>query len=202
MTSWLFYLFLFAMPLGTRLLLFTFIPGFHEYEAAFVYASDIVLLLFLAAAAIRYPFRARGEKSQITKDTLHTNSKSKFQNPKWPGIFLALFVGFAFASILWASSPGLAFYQFARLLLLIGLALGAAALVRQGTVRIQTILAVIAAVAIAQSLLAVAQFAAQSDLGLQILGEPSFGWRVIYDNKGLVLRPVRQSLGVVGSFSE
>lgn len=165
----LFYLFVLAMPLGTRLLLGSFIPGFHEYEAAFLYANDLLLALLLIGL-IRYIRHIRPMRLILPflKGV-----------PAGRGIFLAFFLAFAFLSIFWAPSSGLAFYQFARLLLLVGFAFATAMLIKNGAVRIQTILGVIAILAVAQSLLAVAQFGAQSDLGLQVLGEPSFGWRPI-----------------------
>ncbi len=42
-----FWLFLFSLPLGTRKLLWRFTAGFDEYEAVFLYASDIFLAAFL-----------------------------------------------------------------------------------------------------------------------------------------------------------
>ncbi len=161
----LFYAVVLSLPLGTRVLLGTFIPGFHEYEAAFLYANDIALALFLGAVALRYRphFQPPTSRIQLT------------------GIALALFVVSAFASIFWAPSSGLALYQFARLLLLAGFAFATAALIRRGAVRIRTILGVLAAIAVLQSLLAIAQFGTQSSLGLQFLGEPTFGWRPIAD---------------------
>ena len=50
-----FYIFLVFVPFGTRVLVYQFTTGFHEYEAVFLYASDVFLSLFLATFWIFNP---------------------------------------------------------------------------------------------------------------------------------------------------
>ncbi len=50
-----------ALPLGTRLFLKSFIPGFHEYEAVFLYASDFILLVLIFLAPWKKIFSGKNE---------------------------------------------------------------------------------------------------------------------------------------------
>ena len=54
---------LILVPVGTRVMLHLFTPGFHEYETAFLYLSDIpVLLLAVYGAALLFHRKRSHEK--------------------------------------------------------------------------------------------------------------------------------------------
>ena len=153
----LFYLFLITIPFGARILIYQFTPEFHEYEAAFLYASDILLVLFLGVWVFH---------SYVLK-----NVRMKFKR-RWP---LVIFLFLSFGSIFFAFSKGLAIYSFVRLVLLILFALATAKIIREGMVKIEHILAIIAGSAVFQAMIAFLQFAKQSSLGLKFLGESVLG---------------------------
>jgi len=153
--KWLFYAFLISLPLGTRLLLHQFINGFHEYEAAFLYLSDILLIAFLAWFVFCF----------ITRTSALSSAK----------IFSALFGVAAILSAFFAFSSVLAAYNVARLILLLMAAFAVARLVREKIVTHHTIFAILAGSAVFQALLGIAQFLKQSSLGLKLLGESVLG---------------------------
>lgn len=145
-----FYSLLISLPLGTRFLVYQFTTGFHEYESVFIYASDILLILFLI---LNFKFLI------LNKFSISNLS-------------IIVFLATAFLSIFFAFSAGLAIYNFVRLALLILFALATAKIIRGGVVKIEHILAIIAGSAVFQSILGIFQFIKQSSLGLGILGEP------------------------------
>ncbi len=151
MAKILFYLFLISIPFGTRTIIHQFTPAFDEYRTIFLYASDILLTLFLL-----FTFR---ENPKII-----TTAK--------PPIILFLF--FAFLSIFFAYSAGLAVYSLIRLILLVLMAFSVGRMVSDKKVFEKT-LAIIAVLAVIQSLLGFTQFSRQENLGLQILGESPIG---------------------------
>ena len=146
----LFYLFLITLPLGARVLVYQFTSGFHEYEAVTLYASDIFLALFLAAYFFKKGFN--------------------FKSPVTSYLLLVTFLLFAFVSIFFAPSTGLAVYNFARLVLLAGFAFAAARILADKRVFRRT-LALIAVLAVIQSGIGFLQFKNQGALGLKWLGE-------------------------------
>lgn len=149
-----FYLLLIALPFGTRVFVHGFIPGFHEYEAAFVSISDVFLIAFALLLIMRG--RAAFSFKNIMKDSAS----------RW----LLLFVCAAFLSIAFAPSAPLALYVFVRLLLLIGAMYGTASLVRERRV-FEVALVIFILLAVLQSIIALFQFRAQGNLGLGGLGE-------------------------------
>ena len=148
----LFIFFLIFLSFGTRMTIHRFISGFHEYETAFLYAGDIFLILFLFLGW-RYIKNAFLDQGPILL------------------ISLGLFELFAFLSIFFAYSPGLAIYNFIRLELLMFFALGLGEMVRQKIITPKIIFGSIAVLAALQALIGVGQFAIQRSFGLGILGE-------------------------------
>ncbi len=146
----------FSLPFGTRILLGQFTVGFHEYEAVFLYASDILMVLFLFSAAIY---------SNVLE-----NIRIDLR-----GVALIILLLAAAFSVIFAYSMGLAVYNFIRLALLLLVALAIGQLIRNGVLKIKTIFAVIGVSAVFQSLIGIAQFFKQSSLGLGILGESVLG---------------------------
>ncbi len=154
-----FYIFLFSIPFGTRVLLYKFISGFDEYEAVFIYLSDVLMLGFL----ISFFWEFKGG----LYDLIRANG----------GItkLLILFLALAGVSVLIAFSKPVAIYNFIRLILLAVTALAVAKMLRIGSVKFENILAVLAGSAVVQSLIGIGQFIRQAGLGLGRLGEPLIG---------------------------
>lgn len=170
LSSTAFYFLLAALPLGTRKLLHQFTPGFQEYEAAFFYLSDIFLLLVVGLFFFGL-FTGRRRNSQFPIPNFQINSK--FQLPNYlitQLLLIAVFLLAAFGSVFFAYSKGLAIYNFIRLVLSVSFAFAVGSFVR-GRNNLARILAVIAALAAAQSLIGFLQFRAQGNLGLKFLGE-------------------------------
>lgn len=150
-----FWLFLISLPFSYRHLFFQFTPGFDEYEAVFLYAGDILLVLFLI-------FNFKNIYGYIAKNRIFSG-------------LLGIFLLTAGLSIFLASYKILAFYNFIRLVLPVLAALAIAGLLKKGLVSLEKILAVLAASAVFQSLLAFLQFFIQKSLGLKYLGESVLG---------------------------
>lgn len=142
-----------AIPVGTRVLAATTISGFHEYEAIFIYGSDILLLLFLGFAFWK-------ERPALMR-ALHQPTST----------VLMFFLLFAASSILVAHSPALALYAFVRLVTAAAFAFAVGRLAADQKV-FRLVLATIAMVALAQAFLGLWQFSTQASVGLQMLGEP------------------------------
>ncbi|MDP3052693.1 MAG: O-antigen ligase family protein [bacterium] len=145
-----FWLFLISLPFGYRVLFFKFTPGFDEYEAIFLYASDVLMVLFLIFT-IKNIF-----------------SLTRFR-------LLSIFLFLAGISIFFASYKFLALYNFIRLFLLVLTALAIAESLRKNWIKLETILAVLAGSAVFQSFIAFFQFLNQKSLGLKFLGESVLG---------------------------
>ena len=189
-----FYLLLISIPFGTRFLIYQFTAGFHEYETAFIYLSDIILILFLIWYLTPIIWKKFGGKSEIRNPKPETNSKSQISNSKTPitnysrrkvgiptsllknikgasgQLLITIFLFFAFLSIFFAVSKGLAIYSFMRLALLVLMALAAARILSQPKV-FKATLAIIAILGVIQSGIGFLQFKNQGALGLKWLGE-------------------------------
>ena len=150
---WFFLAAVAVIPVGTRLLIGTVIPGFHEYEAIFLYGSDIVMLLLLCLAWRRHHLRAR---------ELFRGSG---------GLFLVVMLIAAGAAAVTAPSAWLAVYGIGRLalLMLFAFAIGALAGKKQ---LLQAVLAVISIMTLLQAGIAISQFKLQGSVGLSKFGEP------------------------------
>lgn len=137
--SLFFYGLLVAIPLGIR----------SFYSGQLVYATDILMILFLAASY----FKFRG---------------IFWRKPK----FLFLFVFFAALSSLFASPIQPAIYNFFRLVLLVFVSLAAANCLRTGEVNMRGVARVLGFSAAIQATLGFMQFLKQGSLGLGFFGEP------------------------------
>lgn len=147
------FLFLIFIPFGTKKFLFTFTPSVSEFTSAFLYASDILLVLFLGILV--------GQRL-LTKP-LQAVERSQF--------FLFAFLFFALISIFLASYKLLALYSFFHLALAIFAVLGIKEALRRGVARFDEIIGVLAASAFFQAVVAFLQFKFQGSIGLQLLGE-------------------------------
>lgn len=190
LVKYAFYAFLISIPFGTRILLYQFTTGFDEYEAVFLYASDILMVLFLAAF---FWHRGRECYGLIPAGGGQARLSALGGNERMTILALMVFVLMAAVSIFLATIPGLAVYNFARLILLAITALAVGGVLRMGAVKFSGILAVLAGLAVIQSLVGILQFIWQEGLGLMRLGEPLIGPNVIGSAKiiaegGKVLR--------------
>lgn len=142
-----FYVLLISLPLGTRFLVYQFTIGFHEYESIFIYLSDVLMILFLTTF-------------------LPTTIPWSSLRP------VAILLFLAAISIFSAFSIGLAIYNFIRLALLVLFTLSTAKILKTGIVKLENVFAILAGLAVFQSILGILQFIKQSSFGLGILGEP------------------------------
>ena len=189
-----FYLFLVSLPFGTRVLVYQFTTGFHEYEAVFLYASDVFLSLFLAAFWIfnPTPSKKRGSFAPAAKalsvlgailrpSKLRLSDLSAGRQVLFSGVWLKpkslliIFLVLAGLSIVWSWNEGLAIYNFGRLALLVLLALAVVKILKEGLIKLENIFAIIVGSAVLQSLIGFLQFLKQSSLGLGFLGESVLG---------------------------
>lgn len=154
-TKYFFYAFLISIPLETRFLIHQFTTGFDEYEAVFIYLSDILMLVFLVSFFWEFGW---GQFWQEKKQA-----------------FLKIFLVLAAVSIFVAFSKPVAIYNFIRLVLLAAATLVTAKMIKMGIVKFEGILAVLAGSAVVQALIGVGQFIKQESLGLARLGEPLIG---------------------------
>ncbi|MDP1688786.1 MAG: O-antigen ligase family protein [bacterium] len=73
---YLFYIFLLSIPLGYRVILYQWTLGFDEYETAFLYANDFLMLLFLST----YFLSLSKKNNFISKIILRKNSGQENKN--------------------------------------------------------------------------------------------------------------------------
>ncbi len=149
----LIYLLVFLIPIGTRIFFGQVTSGFHEYEAMFIYGSDFVTLALIVVELSRGNFWPRF-----------------LSRTAW--IALLIFICTALISIFFAPSFVLSGYNFIRLLILI---LCSLLIARQSApvAVLRRIIATIAIVAVAQSVIGIVQFAKQGSIGLERFGEPA-----------------------------
>lgn len=138
---------LFLIPLGTRVFIGGAIEGFHEYEAFFFYASDILVFIFLIASLF---FEGERRIGRI--------------------ISLAVFLFCAGISVYFSTSIALAIYSLSRLLILAWLSLNIGSLLKkEGMVLMFAV--VISISALTQAGVGIVQFSKQGSVGLSRFGE-------------------------------
>lgn len=143
----------FLLPLGTRVLVGFVTPGFHEYEALFVYLTDF-FVAFLIYRAVK---RHGSDLAELLRAA--------------PTSLLFVFVLACGLSVVVAPSLPLALYSFARVLFMIALALSLGVIASREHL-FTALCAGIIATAVIQGGLGIAQFGSQSDLGFSKAGEP------------------------------
>jgi len=152
--NWLFLSCIVAISIGTRLVLGSVIPGMHEYEAIFLYGSDILVIFFISWSLWQ------GRK--IIRRLFHENG----------GVLIFVLFIAALTSLWSAPSFWLGLYGFIRLFILIGFAY-TVGVVAWPAKAFRAALITIAVIALIQSIIGIAQFSLQESVGLQIFGEPS-----------------------------
>jgi len=150
-------LLIFFVPFGSRIFLHSFIPGFHEYEAVFLYISDLLIISFIILA-----FQSWRPASYFRRYLL-----------------LDLFLLAAGISVFFAASKGLAVYVFLRLLILILFAILLGVWINQKKASLAFIFKLLASFGVIQAVIAAGQFMKQSSLGLSLLGESWLGPSVL-----------------------
>lgn len=150
---WLLVLVTATLPVGLRLLLGSAIPGLHEYEAFFFYASDIAVLILIWAAWRHHRTRLR----ELYREH--------------GGVLLIIMLIAGSAAAITAPAPGLALYALLRLAVLIAFAFSLGGVANREKL-FQTIALTIAIVAVIEASVGLAQFKHQGSVGLQLFGEP------------------------------
>lgn len=103
----------------------------------------------------------------------YSSSERQWRKPRlW---FLGIFLTLSAISIFFASYKFLALYSFIRLVLLILTALAIAEILKRNWIKLENILALLAGLAVFQSLVAFFQFLNQKNLGFWFLGESVLG---------------------------
>jgi len=197
----IFYIFLFILPFNTRKIIFSWGKYFNEYQAAFIYASDILIISILLSWLTRYLVEKKNQKLKIpqkkdfglllNKQNLKQIPNSLKESPRLPEkkasfqilklqfksylieILLCLFLLWCFTSLLWAANFGLGFYKWLKLaeFSLFFLYLKN----NLKNYKFEHIAKIIISFGIIQSFIAFAQFIGQKSLGLYLLGESHFG---------------------------
>lgn len=162
---WSLLLLVFSIPFGARKFLFAFPMPFSneytaEYTSAFLYASDILLLIFMFFFFVRVQFAdffrwVRG----LGKTAL----------------FLALFLCVSVLSLFLALGHTYAIYSLVRLILVASMALAVGFAVRKKLVSFRDIVGALAISAVCESVVGILQFVWQKSIGLWFLGETAFG---------------------------
>ncbi|MEK7611923.1 MAG: O-antigen ligase family protein [Patescibacteria group bacterium] len=142
---------IFGIPLGTRILLGLFTTGFHEYEAAFLYASDFIVIALVASV-------------------LFINRKDGVSISRILIVLLAIVVGSSLLSLMSAPISALAMYRFLRLIFLILFAYAVGTVLR-GKQHLTIAATVLVVLGVVESVIAFLQFKIQHALGLSFFGE-------------------------------
>ena len=155
----IFYVFIFSIPFQTRVVLRSWGIGFNEWNAAFLYWTDLLIIAVLVLWFLRqFNFYAIAQK---------VSWKNSFSKYDW---FLVGFLAVSAISIKNAANEALGFYQllklieFSLLYFYIKSSLGV-------IFNLTTSFFVFLASGIFQAVLAILQYVRQADLGLRFLGE-------------------------------
>ncbi|PIR88999.1 MAG: hypothetical protein COU07_03865 [Candidatus Harrisonbacteria bacterium CG10_big_fil_rev_8_21_14_0_10_40_38] len=151
----LFFISIALVPIGTRVILFKFTGGFHEYEAVSFYLSDVFVLGFI--------FYYLGSYLKAFKNFFSNKLK----------LSLGSFLFFSFVSIFLSISFGLSLYSLLRLLEVVLFSIFSATILRKDDFK--KIFLILAIFSVFESFVAIGQFVLQKDVGLQFLGESHLG---------------------------
>ena len=179
--KFVFYFFIFCLPFQTRVILKSWGAGFNEWNSAFLYGTDLLLILLFTLWLIK---RSRPEEAVVDKSAIHLPENSRatsrgskvgrmadlFFSRSLSGAFLLIFLGIAALSITQADNKLLGFYQFIKLLEFVGFYF----YVRSSLGKIFTlnrIFLIIVVSGVFQGLVAIGQSLFQHSLGLKWLGE-------------------------------
>lgn len=158
---WLWYLFLFSIPLGTKKFLLSFSTPFSnfytsEYTAGFLYGSDILFLVLLIVLLWSVP---------------RVGVREAIRQTKTPLVILGLFTGLAGLSIFFSDYTIFGAYAFLRLVGAVGAGLLIWWMLRSGMVTMRHAMIALSLSAVFQAAVAFLQFVGQKSVGLWFLGE-------------------------------
>ncbi len=162
-----FYLLLFILPFNIRKIIFFREKFFNEYQSAFLYAADILIIGILIMWLCRWIIL------KFPISNLQFPNKFQIPNSKFQ-IFLFLFIAWSLISLSWAENSALGFSKWLRLLEFSLFFL----YIKNNLANydFKKIALIIIASGIFQSLIAFLQFASQSSIGIHLLGESIFKW--------------------------
>ena len=160
----IFYVLIFSIPFQTRLILRSWGIGFNEWNAAFLYWTDLLILALLGFWFLRF-FR------QLTFNDISLKVSwrkiAKFSGYDW---FLIGFLAISAFSIINGSNQALGFYQLLKLTEFSLLYFYAKSSLGR-IFNLTTAFFVFLASGFFQAVLAIIQYVRQADLGLRFLGE-------------------------------
>jgi len=158
----LFYLLIFCLPFQTRKVLYQWGGDFNEWTSAYLYLTDLLILLIFLAWAWRK------KKERFFKKGL---AIGRFQEIiRSPSFWLAAFLIISLISLVQAKNIQLGFYAWFKLLELAGLFLYLKYNFKQ-LFNFERLAQVIVASGLFQSFIAFGQYASQKSLGLRYLFE-------------------------------
>ncbi len=169
-----FYFLLFTLPFNIRKIIFSWGKYFNEYQAAFVYATDILIIAILSLWLLRY-LVSKFSIFNFQFPNKFQISNFKSQNSTFY-FLLSTFLIWCFVSLFWADNSELGFYKWLRLFLFSLFFLYIKNDLKN--YEFKKIALLIAGAGIVQSIIAIAQFAGQKSIGLSLLGESTFGWGI------------------------
>lgn len=164
---WFFYAFLATATLSIRKVLY-FYPinsQFNEYSGIYLYLSDIFILLTVTLWVLSKLYNNNYKLSIIASSIV----------PRGTFKFIALFVLWAFISILWSPNNDLAFFRLIKILELLAIIIYTLKeIVPRGTILKNSLIIIIAS-ALVQSAIGIWQFIIQQSIGLFWLKESLIG---------------------------
>ena len=182
----MFYLFLFCIPLQTRVLWQQWSLPFNEWVATFIFFSDILLLLLLILWAVREFGDKLRPRNQIEKPHL--------KKTQW--LLLIFFIAAALSTVN-AKLIALAFFRLIKLAEFIGLFF----YIRSAYPKIfifSNVAEVIVVSGIFKSIIAILQYWKQASLGLKLLGESVVSVNTY--NVAVIIAAGEKYLRVYGTF--
>ncbi len=150
----------FSIPVGTKKFLFTFWGSPSEISSAFLYGTDILVVL----AIFCFFFKVRQERTNRT-----------FRTSRTLQTFFGIFLGFTLVSLFFAGDAFLGGYFLFKLVLAVLFALVLTGTLRKGVVSPREVFLAFFASAAVQSLIGILQFALGQSVGLRLLGESVIG---------------------------
>jgi len=157
-----FYLLVFCLPFQTRKILYQWGDGFNEWTSAYLYLTDILLILVL----LLWFWRMRKERFLILQQAQNVI--------KGPGFWLGAFLLVSLFSLIEARNLSLGFYAWFKLLELAGLFFYCKQNFKD-LFNFDNFVRVFVAGGVFQALIALRQFAQQGSLGLRWLTESPLG---------------------------
>lgn len=157
-----FFLFLFSIPLGTKKFIYSFTGETSEFDAIFIFLSDILFLLsFLFISTAFF-----GKFKNIFQEfSLFLKEKKKIF------VFLLVFFFFSLLSLFFSSHIFLSAYFFLRLLYTIFQGVFLFFVIKKNIISITSTIYILISASVFQAILGFLQFLSQKSVGVWFLGE-------------------------------